>query len=487
MELATLRAAAGDTDGAAQTLIHLYEDLIEGGWAIEASQYEFLAQRIAGATDAILPQDAPVESYKGTFEALRNKEKEQRAITERLLAFQENATPTLLSKTPRNTESPTEAFKRFTLDIGEHAYLISIVGRSTRDGPPPHGIWGLLLNSEYLKTRLLPSVIREYISSEGIQWVLRGRDDEALLQSDHPESGSMTVRTDFARDFPPWSLELYQQSPRLLETLLTSRRGIYLYMFVLLAGILIFGLSLTIRIVTHELELGRMKSDFVSTVSHEFKSPLTSIRQLAEMLQSGRVGSEERRRRYYDVLVEQSERLSLLIDNILDFAKMEEGKRQFEFETVDMGSLLEDLVSTIQQRVSHDGFAVQTQIDAPLAPVRVDRTAIIQAIANLIDNAVKYSAGAKEVHVRAFVESQVLVIAVQDFGIGIKSEEIDKIFERFFRGGDPLTRAVKGSGLGLTLVKQIVEAHRGSVHVKSEPGRGSTFSIRLPLRCKEAQ
>ena len=182
----------------------------------------------------------------------------------------------------------------------------------------------------------------------------------------------------------------------------------------------------------------------------------------------------------------------MLVDNILDFAKMEEGKREFEFEVVDVGSLLEDLVSTIQQQVRHEGFAVEARIDAPLPAARVDRAAITQAITNLIDNAIKYSAGAKEedrygdlpapVYVRGFVEDQDLIVAVQDFGVGIESEEIGRVFERFYRGGDELTRTVKGSGLGLTLVKQIVEVHHGSVHVESEPGRGSAFSIRLPLQ-----
>jgi signal transduction histidine kinase len=256
-------------------------------------------------------------------------------------------------------------------------------------------------------------------------------------------------------------------------------------MFILLAGILIFGLTLTIRIVTHEFELGKMKSDFVSTVSHEFKSPLTSIRQLAEMLQTGRVPSDERRQRYYNVLLEQSERLSLLIDNILDFAKMEEGKKEFEFEMVDMGPLLEELISTIQQQVRHEGFTLQAEIDKDLPSIQVDRSAITQAITNLIDNAIKYSGEAKKIYVRGFTEDQHLVIAVQDFGVGIKTGEIDKVFERFYRGGDELTRTVKGSGLGLTLVKQIVQTHHGSVLVESKPGSGSTFSIKLPIQPKE--
>jgi signal transduction histidine kinase len=224
-----------------------------------------------------------------------------------------------------------------------------------------------------------------------------------------------------------------------------------------------------------------MKSDFVSTISHEFKSPLSSIRQLAEMLQSGRVPSENRRQEYYDVLVEQSERLTLLIDNILDFAKIEEGRKKFDFQLLDIGSLLQQIVSVIQDQVRHKDFVIRLEIEKPLPEIKADRESMTQAITNLIDNAVKYSGEARDIIVRAFEEGQYLIITVKDFGIGIKKEEIDKIFERFYRGGDELTRTVKGSGLGLTLVKQIVEAHHGNVSVESEPGHGSTFLIRLPL------
>ena len=251
-------------------------------------------------------------------------------------------------------------------------------------------------------------------------------------------------------------------------------------MFLLIAGILIFGSVLTIRAVGHELELARMKADFVSTVSHEFKSPLTSIRQIAEMLHAGRVPSDERRQQYYDVLLQQSERLSQLTENVLNFAKMEEGRKKFIFEETDIAPMMQDIVSAFQERIRHDGIEIELSMEESLAPIQADRSALAQAINNLIDNAVKYSGDSKRVEVSAFVEEQSLLLSVQDFGIGIKSDEIDKVFDRFFRGGDELTRTVKGSGLGLALVKQIVNAHNGDVFVQSEIGQGSKFTIRLP-------
>ena len=485
LELGSLSLAIIDTLSAIKTFFNLYKDLLNREWRLEKDQYDFFSQDIKESIDDIFsqaPSAVPLQPYQSTYSMLKEEEKNQRKITERLLTFRENAAADLKAKVSLNPEEPRSSPRRFTLESGEHTYLVSLLSQYTGNGSQVNVIWGLLLNAGYLRDSLLRQILLSNVYSGKTGWIVKGRDDKTILKSENSPSGSITARTNFEGGFPPWSVEFYQQDPDLFETFLISRRGIYFYMFFLLAGILIFGLTLTIRTVAHELELSKMKSDFVSTISHEFKSPLSSIRQLAEMLQSGRVPSEERRQQYYDVLVEQSERLSLLIDNILDFAKIEEGRKEFNFEIVDIGPLLQEIVSIIQDRVRHKDFVIQVKIEKPLPSIRADRAAITQAITNLIDNAIKYSGEAKNIFVRAFAENQYLIITVKDFGIGIRKEEIDKVFERFYRGGDELTRKVKGSGLGLTLVKQIVEVHHGNVNVESEPGHGSTFSIRLPLQ-----
>ena len=483
LELGSLSLAINDTLSAIKTFIELYEGLIHREWTVEKAQYDFFIQQIKESIDEIFLKtslSAPLQPYQGTFTMLEGDEEKQRKITERLLTFQENAVTDLQAKVTRNLENSPSSTERFTLESGEHTYLVSLLSQYMGNGNQINGIWGILLNAGHLRDNLLQQSLQRHFYSEKTGWIVKGRDGKTILKSENAPLGSFTVNTNFEGNFPPWLVELYQQDPPLFDVF-NFTTGIYFYMFLLIAGILIFGLALTIRTVTHELELAKIKSDFVSTVSHEFKSPLTSIRQLAEMLQTGRVTSEERRKRYYDVLLGQSERLSLLIDNILDFSKIEEGRKEFEFKLVDIGMLLQEIVSTIQHQVRHEGFDIQVKIEKSPPSIMVDRSAIRQAITNLIDNAIKYSGESKKVIVQAYTENQYLIISIKDFGIGIKKEEIDKVFERFYRGGDELTRTVKGSGLGLTLVKQIVDVHHGSVHVESEPGRGSTFSVRLPI------
>ncbi len=479
LELASLYATTADRARSIQVYADLYESLVKGAWMLEEAQYDFCAQQVRDGVAGVLsqgPQDPQLRSQERRLAALKTEEKTHNATARRLLAFSSSAArviETQLLSSPGATAGP---FRRFALEAGGHPFLVSLATRRANVDET----WGFLVNPDSLK-EVLRQLLIAHASAEDASWVVRGADNKVVLAPTRGPSGAFAVSARFEDSFPNWSLEFYQPGPRRLTTLLGDRQGIYLYMFLLIAGILVFGLILTVRTVSRELELAKMKSDFVSTVSHEFKSPLTSVQQVAEMLQAGRVPSEGRRQQYYDLLVEQSQRLCLLTDNILNLAKIEEGRKTFSFEKLDVAALMTEILPAVQDRVRHEGFVIELKLEQPLPEVLADGEALAQAVTNLLDNAVKYSGQSRSIVVRSFVRDRQLVIAVEDFGIGIRTDEAHRVFERFYRGGDELTRSVKGSGLGLTLVKEIVEAHHGTVHLESEPGRGSTFSIRLPL------
>jgi signal transduction histidine kinase len=475
LEHGSLLLEAGDSAAAVNTFVDLYKRLVDGEWILERAQYDFFRGRAQESIDAIA-------SAASLPSAMQSKESERRRRTERLLLLQATAAERLNARLDRGSGTQTAGGNRFTLESGGQTYLVSLLGRS--DSEP--GVWGLLLDAGYLGDTVLARSIGGQVDSETTDWAVRGRDGITILARADPPEGTVALNATFAGDFPPWLIEFYQRPQNPYKRLLASSQSVYFYMFLLIAAILVFGLVLTVRAVTQELELARLKSDFVSTVSHEFKSPVTSIRQLAEMLQAGRVPDEERRRRYYDVLVEQSSRLSSLVINILDLARIEEGRKEFRFEAIDVGELLRDIATTVQHRVGHEGYVIEADIAKELLPVSGDKDAITQAVTNLIDNAIQYSDDAKQINLSGSLHDELVTIAVEDFGVGIPDDDFDKIFDRFYRGGDALTRSVKGSGLGLTLIQEIVEAHGGTVHVESTLGEGSKFSIRLPASTEQS-
>jgi signal transduction histidine kinase len=315
-------------------------------------------------------------------------------------------------------------------------------------------------------------------------WELTGINGELLLKSDYIPEDTPPVYSAFPSNLPSWSLTLYPEEPGLFVSLFRQGKGLFFYIFIVILIILAFGLFFTLQTVNNELHLSRMKSYFMSTVSHEFKSPLTSIRQMAEMLVHGRVPSPERQQKYYTTILQQSERLSHLIDNILDFSKMEEGQKIFQFERADITPVVKEMVESFQKLTTDEGFLISLSITEPLPDVVFDREAMEQVIHNLLDNACKYSGESRSIEVQLYPEGNKIVISVRDQGVGIRKEDQDKIFSRFYRAGEELTQAVKGSGIGLTIVKQIVESHQGEVTVESNPGKGSIFNVILPISQK---
>jgi signal transduction histidine kinase len=488
LELGSLSRDMDDISRATTVFLEIYRLLIHGEWSLDKAQFEFFAERTKALLQELFSDTPPrldVDSLRTSFERFEIEETRRREEAERAVVFQENAGPSLEARFADAAGRTAQESLRLTLDIGRFSYFASVCHEPIQSSEISRDIWGMILDEERLREDVIHPLLIKHLAPEDISWVVLGRDGGTVIASENPPLEPVTVRTNFASNFPDWTLEIYRPPPDLVKTFLFSRRGVFSYMFLLIAGILVFGLVLTIRTVSREMELARMKSDFVSTISHEFKSPLTSIRQLAEMLHSGRIPSEERRQKYYDVLLEQSERLTLLTDNILSLAKIEEGRKEYRFEPADLSALLREVISSIRDRMGHEGFEIGWENDEDRLIADIDREAVSQALANLLDNAVKYSGESRRIDVRMSVEGEDALITVQDFGIGISKDEQDRVFDRFYRGGDELTRTVKGTGLGLSLVKEIVEAHRGSVHVDSEPGKGSTFSIRLPTNRPE--
>jgi signal transduction histidine kinase len=241
------------------------------------------------------------------------------------------------------------------------------------------------------------------------------------------------------------------------------------------------GLVLTYRSVSKEMALAHLKADFVSNVSHELRTPLALIRLYAETLELGRITTQEKKEDYYRIIRKESERLTALINNILDFSRIEAGRKEYDFRETDIADLVRNTLDAYRYQIEQQGFAFEQSIDSTIPRVRVDREAIARALVNLVNNALKYSANEKFLGVKLYRANNLLKLEVVDRGIGITRREQSKIFEKFYRTGDPLVHNTKGSGLGLSLVRHITQAHGGEVHVESTPGKGSKFTLSLPL------
>ena len=364
---------------------------------------------------------------------------------------------------------------RQTIRINGKSYFFSLFPGND------NGQWGLIIDPDQILKNTIHQLILEKANESDFYWKINGENGEMLLGSEYIPEDMPPVYATFPSNLLSLSLTLYPEDSGLLVSMFRSGKGLFFYIFVVIVIILACGLFFTLQTINQEIHLSKMKSNFMSTVSHEFKSPLTSIRQMAEMLVRGRVPSPEKQQKYYATILQQSERLSHLINNILDFSKMEEGKKTFRFEKTNIIPVVKEIVESVQKHTVELGFDISLSVPKPLPEVVFDREAIEQVMHNLLDNACKYSGESNTIEVQLLPKGNNIVISVRDHGIGIRKEDHDKIFSRFYRAGEELTQTVKGSGIGLTIVKQIIEAHQGGITVESSPGKGSLFSIILPV------
>jgi signal transduction histidine kinase len=238
----------------------------------------------------------------------------------------------------------------------------------------------------------------------------------------------------------------------------------------------VFGLRYTLR----QLELAQLKAGFVSNVTHELKTPIALIRLAVETLEMRRYTSPEESEKFLQTIGRETQRLSQLVDNILDFARLEAGRHVFRFEEVDVVQLVRETVEAFRPRFEHLGFVVDLDLPPSLPAVRGDQVALTHCLLNLLDNAIKYSKARRRVRIAARARGDEVAISVTDHGIGIDPGDQKRIFEKFVRLETGLIHDVKGAGLGLSLVDQIIRGHGGRIEVESAPGEGSTFTLVLP-------
>jgi len=353
------------------------------------------------------------------------------------------------------------------------------------------GLAILSFDENYLRDKFFPEIIKGVLSSKSIGLrndpnppaiMVHSTMDPTIpwVSSENWDGGKPEVEVAFDDLFQKMVWSIKYSGTTIGEISAKFLR----YNFAILGALsllMLGGILLTYRNISREMNLARLKSDFVANVSHELRTPLALIRLYADTLEMGRLASQEKYQEYFRIIREESERLTALINNILDFSRIEAGRKEYEFKETDLPQLVRSTLDSYRFQIEQNGFKFEENIAQDIPPVNVDREAIARSLLNLVNNALKYSKDRKFIGVSLYRANGSVKLEVQDHGIGIPPSEQEKIFEKFYRSGDPLVHNIKGSGLGLSLVRHIVRAHGGDVQVESVPDQGSKFTIRLPL------
>lgn len=481
LETAHCYRALEDIPRALKTSLDLYRDIIQMRWALSEAQFKSYAGLAEEAIEEILTEkpSAPLtESWSDQYAGLKNKLQDKNAEWAVISAIRQEVVPDLRR---RQTAPQVILPIRYSKTIGNRIFLvlaISIVESPEKDSV---GLIGLKIKEDLLLNRVLFEVAANNQSTDQIEVVVYDLERRVLLGKEDLSAEQATITEYFDDNFPPWRMEFFRSKPGGIGIAGLSR-SFYFWTILTLVVVLTFGAVLIARTIAHEMEILKLKSDFVSSVSHEFKTPLTSIKALAERLHGDKVIDSERMKQYFSLISQNADQLTRLVKNLLDFSKIEEGKIEYSFALTDIGELVTQQIHDFEKNDVQKRARISAHVAGDIPSLLVDREALSQALNNLLDNAFKFSSTDGEVEARVKRDGETVVIEVADKGIGVPQDELEKIFDKFYQAKNAVIQSAKGTGLGLTLVKHIAEAHGGKVSVRSKVGEGSSFSLILPIK-----
>jgi len=474
---------SGDSPGAAKHALDAYRELLKKPSALSEDQFKTYISLVGESIDAVLAGEKGAqvsEEYRKDYMDLKNLQSDRMKEWAAAGLLKKEVIPELARRLSQSEAYSPNSY-RLSRNVGGRDLLLLAAWIPDRMGEGTAGMLGVQLNNEYLLESVLPEALGNVQLNDGVEVVLADLAGRPLSGKRSTSTALPLVTEYFEDNFPPWKIELFQAPAKGLE-ILDLRRNFYFWTILTLLVVLAFGAFLIVRTIAHEIEILKIKSDFVSSVSHEFKTPLTSIKALMERLVDGKVRDAGKMDQYFQIIAQDTDKLTRLVNNLLDFSKIEEGKKEYALSDADIVRIATEQVQGFKNERALAGREIRLEITGEIPTLRADADALSRALANLLSNAVKFTPPGKAIHVGLSSDGENVVLEVEDEGIGIHADEVGKVFEKFFQGRNVLDQSVKGTGLGLTLVKHIVEAHGGRILVESRLGLGSKFSMVFPIK-----
>ncbi|MGH1362541.1 MAG: sensor histidine kinase [Calditrichia bacterium] len=363
-----------------------------------------------------------------------------------------------------------------TEGIADSSTVVLLFRLPRTNGDSSYSVAGMRLNAPGFITTVLNPKLAELAGHNLYLEVISDKKRYNIL----PEKGDVEISERKEMwVFPDIYLGIGLQGETIADIVRTRTRENLLIISVL-ALFAMAGAWVVYSAIRREIELARIKADFVSNISHELRTPLALIRMFTETLQLNRVNTEEKKAHYLNIIGRETERLSHLVDNILNFSRMEAGKKTYNSEPTELNSVVSEVIETYQYHLKNAGFELHTKLAEKLPIISGDNEALKQLLINLLDNSIKYSEDEKQINISTTAENGHVELSISDRGVGISQENLKHIFDKFYRVPNDLIHTTRGSGLGLSLVKHIVDAHNAEMNVTSKLNNGTRFEIRFP-------